>query len=268
MWESIGLIGRDRLLAREIFPRAQGKKAPFLLTGRRGVGKSAVLQWAYEHAKEPKAYVSASWTVKEMFIEICKGWQLSIERGGKRVSSEHATLAILERAINSASKGSIFIDDIHNATPALLRRLKLWRERFSVFMAGVPPFTREELKRNLWGLEEIGLIPLAEADRRKLAELVCQHVGSDKLPSEIAIASRGYPGRIVAMAIGTVEQTAPRVKGEEIDLAPLLLLGCAAIVAVRYISIGLGEIDLYILSGIGMGLLVFFRFYLWQGMRE
>ena len=77
MWQEVGLVGRDRLLEKEIHPRARGTKAPFLLTGSRGVGKSAVLQWAYENAKEPRAYVSASWTVKEIMIAICRGWGLA-----------------------------------------------------------------------------------------------------------------------------------------------------------------------------------------------
>ncbi len=206
--------------------------------------------------------------MKEMLIEICRAWQLHLERDGKVLRPERATLSVLETAINKAAPGFIFINDIHNATPSFLRRLKLWRERFGVFMAGAPPFKREELRRNLWGLHEIELKSLAKKDRNKLAELICRHVGSDKLPSEIAIASRGYPGRIVAMARGTIEQTSPRVLGEEIDLSPVLLLGLALLVAVRYIGIGLGEMDLYILGGIGMGFMVFFRFFLWKGMKE
>src|SRR5262245_29090558 len=142
MWREIGLVGRDKMLERAIYPRAVGSKAPFLVTGPRGVGKSAVLECADHHAKAPKAYASASWTVKEVLIAICKGWGLEIERNGKPVRPERATLALLESAINHAREGRIFHDDIHSATPALLRRLKLWRERFVVYASGTPPFTR------------------------------------------------------------------------------------------------------------------------------
>ncbi len=227
-----------------------------------------MLQWAYVHAKAPAAYVSASWTVKESLIAICHGWSLVIIQNGKEVKPERVTIAVLEEAINKAREGRIFVNDIHDASPAFLRRLKLWRERFAVSMAGVPPFKREELKRNLWGLHEIKVPPLADEARKQLAWRVCQHVGSDKLPSEIAMHSRGYPGRIVAMALGTIEVESPRVEGEELDLSPFLLLVLAGMVAVRYVGIGLGLIELYILGGISMGLMVFFRFWLWKGMRE
>jgi len=268
VWQEVGLVGRDKLLKDEIYPRAQGKKAPFLLSGSRGIGKSALLQWAYEHAKAPAAYISASFTVKECLIAICRDWGLVIVRDGKAVKPERVTMAVLEEAINKAHEGRIFADDIHNASPAFLRRLKLWRERFAVSMAGVPPFKREELKRNLWGLHEIEVSPLSPEARKELAWRVCQHVGSDKLPSEVAIHSRGYPGRIVAQALGVVEMISPRVEGEELDLSPFLLLVMAGMVAVRYVGIGLGEIDLYILGGLAMGLMVFFRFFLFKGMRE
>jgi len=267
MWEEIGLIGRDRLLEREVYPRVR-KKVPFLLVGQRGVGKSSVLEWAHENTEEPKALVSALWTPKEIMVEICRAWGLTITNGGKAMSPERASVAVLERAINSAEEGIIFVDDIHAASPAFLRRLKVWRERFTVSMAGTPPFRRDELKRILWGLHEIEIEPLKEPDRQRLAELVCQQAGSDQVPSEIAVASRGYPGRIVDMARGVIEQTAPRVRGEEIDLSPILLFGLAAVVAVRYVGIGLGEVDLYILGGIAMGLFAAARFFFWKGIKE
>ncbi len=44
MWQEVGLVGRDKVLKDEIYPRAEGKRAPFILTGPRGIGKSALLQ--------------------------------------------------------------------------------------------------------------------------------------------------------------------------------------------------------------------------------
>ena len=58
------------------------------------------------------------------------------------------------------------------------------------------------------------------------------------------------------------------MEGEELDLSPFLLLVMAGMVAVRYVGLGLGEIDLYILGGLAMGLMVFFRFWLFKGMKE
>ena len=69
MWRKTDLIGRDELLNLEIYPRARGKKAPFLITGPLGVGLSAIMQWAYENATGPKALVSGTWTVREILVD-------------------------------------------------------------------------------------------------------------------------------------------------------------------------------------------------------
>ena len=268
MWREVDLVGQDKLLKLEIYPRARGKKAPFLLTGPLGIGLSAIMEWAYEAATGPKALVSATWSVREILIEICLGWGLSLERDGKGLRPERATISVLERAIMQEEEGKIFLDDVQKATPALLRRLKVWRERFAVCIAGVPPFNKEELKRVLWGLKEIEVSPLSEDDRLKLAERVCIHIGSDKSPLEIALASRGFPARITSMAMGVIETTSPRVRGEEVDLSPVLFLLLAGAIVLRYIGIGLGDTSLYILGGTAMGLMIFFRFFLWRGMER
>ncbi len=101
-----------------------------------------------------------------------------------------------------------------------------------------------------------------------LARAVCIHIGSTKSPSEIAKASGGMPARIVAMSLGEIETVSERVRGEEIDLAPLLLLAMAGTVALRYIGSGLGEIDLYMLGGIGTAGFLFFRYFLMRGMSK
>ena len=267
MWREIGLLGRDKLLQREILPRATRKKAPFLLSGARGVGKSAILQWAHDHAPEPKAYLQASKPVKENLHEIIRAWGLSVEREGKAVSSDRATIAELERVVMAQTGGTLFVDDLDAATPAFLRRLKAWRERFTVHAAGVPPFSREELRRIIWGLKEVTVHPLPTNERDRLALAVCQHAASPSAPREIAQASRGYPARIWAMARGEIETTAPRVAGEEVDISPVLLLGLAGVVVTRFIGMSLDEADLYVLGGFGMAAAMVARFFLFRGMK-
>ena len=51
------------------------------------------------------------------------------------------------------------------------------------------------------------------------------------------------------------------MRGEEIDLAPLLLLAMAGTVGIRYIGSGLNQIDLYILGGVGTAAFLFFRYF-------
>jgi len=271
MWRELGqLVGRDRLLQSEIYGRARRKKAPFLITSARGAGKTAVLEWGFQQALDPKAWVSATLTPREMLVEICKGWQLTVLRGNSLIQPGRANVSELERAINMAGpEGSIFFDDLHAAQPKVIRRyIKPWRERFRFFATASPPLTNEDLKRVLFGFYRITLEPLGRDDRRHLADLVCRYVGSGAAPSEVAGASRGFPARIVAMACGEIEDTSPKVSGEELNLAPLGFLVLALVVAVRFLAISTGQIDLYVLAGLGMGLAIFARFFIYRGIRE
>lgn len=264
MWRTIGLIGRDRLLEREILPRAKGRKAGFLLQGAQGVGKTAVLEWAFDHAPGPKALISASHTIKENLTRIVSSWGLTVIVEGRPVKPYKATVIQLEQTVNQCSAGWIFVDDIQAATPTFLRRLKVWRERYVIYCAGTPPFGREALKRILWGLKAIDIRPLNKPDRERLARLACTRIGSAQGPRELAHASRGVPARLIAMARGEIEDRTPRAAGEELDLSPVLLLVLAGVMAVRYIGIGLGETDLYLLGGLGMGVAMFVRFWLYR----
>jgi hypothetical protein len=267
MFRELGMIGRDGILQKEIYSRCKGRKAPFLLSGIRGIGKTAILRWAYENGKEPKAFISATYSVKENLLKIAKKWNLEIKDGDKKISLARAKLSDLENAIFKQSEGFIYVDDIQRATPALLRRFKVWRERFSIFCAGVPPFNKEELKRNLWGFHTIDIKPIDKKHRLELAQKACQFYGSTHSPTEIAQNSRGYPGRIIAMAKGTIDVETQRVKGEELDFSPVLLLVIVGIMIFRFIGRGLDDTALYILGGVGMGLAVFIRFFLYRGMK-
>jgi hypothetical protein len=267
MFRELGMIGRDAILQKEIYGRCKGRKAPFFLSGIRGVGKTAILRWAYENGKEPKAFISATYGVKENLLKIAKKWNLEIKDGDKKISLARAKLSDLENAILKQNAGNIYIDDIQRATPALLRRFKVWRERFSVFCAGVPPFNKEELKRNLWGFRRIEIKPLEQKYRLEFAQKACQFYGSIHLPTEIAHNSRGYPGRIIAMAKGEIDIETQRVKGEELDLSPVLLLLIVAVVALRFIGRGIDDTALYILGGLGVSFAIFLRFFLYKGMQ-
>ena len=267
MFRKIGIIGRDNILEKEILPRCTGKKSPFLLEGHRGVGKTALLLWAYQYGKEPKAYISAASTMKEVLQDIVRGWGLVIMDGEKTVPLYKAKNADLEHAVMSQAKGSIYIDDIHKASPTFLRRFKVWRERFKTFCAGVPPFRKEDLKREVWGYHDINVPPIDKKYRESLAKEACVFYGSTEKPSEIAHCSRGYPARIIAMAQGTAEVKAPRVKGEEIDLSPVLLLLVVGIAALRYIGRGMDDTALYLIGGMGVAVMIFLRFFLSRGMR-
>ncbi len=262
-----GMIGRDKFLSKEVYPRCKSKEIPFVLEGARGIGKSAILLWAYQYGKEPKAFISAADRVKESLLNIVDQWGLQVWDGEKKIPLQRAKIAELENTILKQPGGSIYIDDIQRATPSFLKRFKVWRERFKTYCAGVPPFKKEELKRNLWGLTRLHVEPIEKKYRFEFAKKACEKYGSFESPSEIAHNSRGYHGRIISMANGNIEVEPQRVQGEELDLSPALFLIVAGILALRFIGRGMDDTALYILGGLGMALVIVLRFFLYRGIK-
>ena len=264
------LIGRDNLLENEIYPRTK-KNRQFFLAGRRGIGKSALLEGSYSHNPvEKKAFVSASWTVREMAIGIVKAWGLELkeEDEGKTINPDRAQLTLLENAIAKENSGTIYIDDINKATPTKIRRIRLWKERFTVYFAGTPP-CREEIRPLLWGLKEIEVPPIPKKDRAQLVAKMCADSGATVSIEDVVQASRGIPGRMYAMVLGNeVEETSDRVEGEEHDISWTLLVLVAVIVSVRYIGMGLGRFDLYVLGGLFMALGLIVRYFLFRFQKK
>jgi hypothetical protein len=212
--------------------------------------------------------VSAQLPPKELLVSIVEQWSIEIELEGKKVNPQKLTSNMLDKAIAKEQDGTIFIDDIQKASPTLIRRLRLWKERFTLYVAGTPPY-REELKQVLWGLKEYEIGPIPKDKRVELAQKMCEHYEAALSFHDVARTSRGIPGRMAAMAIAEeVEETSHRVEGEELDLGPVLLLGIVAIVAVRYIGMGLNQTDLYILGGLGMGVAMILKFFLFKGMKK
>ena len=257
--QSEKLIGRDKILEREIAPRTY-KDAPFVLVGQRGIGKSRILRWAYDEYKKDKIYLNSSNTYGYILKEIAKAQGL--EDVKKKVNSE------LEIEIIKGKKITLFLDNIERATPKLISLLININETWNIYMAGVEPF-REELKRILWGKKKITITAIEKNDRVRMADEIINATGTMANRNTLAIESRGIPARAWALARGEVTRDdTERVEGEEINIAPVLLIAVVAVIVLRYIGIGMGEKDLYVLGGIGMGAALFVRFFIFQAMKK
>lgn len=252
------LIGRDRLLKREIYPRLK-KNVPFILTGQRGIGKSSLLRWAYEAHPGPKLAL----TCREAYGSLVK--RIAQEQGLK---TDKMKLTAIETEVLKGAPVALFLDDIERMTPKASGFFTQLNETWPIWMTGVEPF-REELKRLTWGKQKVHVEPLAKEDRSKLADLCAQLTGSRVSRAAIATGSRGIPARAWSIARGEpVRDDAERVAGEEINIAPVLLLVIVGIMLTRYIGMGLGERDLYILGGLGMAFGVFVRYFIFKGTSQ
>jgi hypothetical protein len=254
------IIGRDKLLKKEIYPRVKNQK-PFILVGQRGIGKSVLLTWAYEHYLGEKLHVSCrQMSYNATLREIAK--TQGIEDWKKKKALE------LEIDIVRGLKIALFLDDLERATPKTLGFLTALNETWQIYISGVEPF-REEAKRLLWGKNRIKVESVAEKDRRRLADVCIAETGSLVSAMQIVSESRGIPARAWAIARGeSIREDAERVEGEEINIAPVLLIFVVGIVVLRYVGLGTNQIDLYVLGGIGMGAALFLRFFIFKASKK
>ena len=268
MWRQTKLLGRDYLLSKQIRPRLKEGRG-FVLTGRHGSGKTAILEWIVQNTPGKIVLVSAANTVKEIFSDICLTWKLEVHDDKGKIRGRTSWLVSwMERAVLKQTDGLLLIDDIHQAPPALLRRLKLLRDRVTIIAAGVPPFKREELRRILWGLPEIQIKPLPTAEMNRIAVAAAPILQSRTPVADAVHAARGMPGQLIAALRGEITPESAKVQGEELDLSPLLLVVLAGVIMLRYLAHGLESTSLYLLGGIGMGLGIVFRFYVFRGMEN
>lgn len=244
------LVGRDRIIKGHIYPRIR-KKLGFVLAGQRGIGKTEILKWAYfNYEDEKKLYVSCNETYGETIKRVAEIQGLDTQK---------KTIALLEKEIMQGEEVTLFIDDIEKMKPKQAVFFTAWNGWNKCYLAGVEPF-REEAKKILWGKQKIKVYPIDASHRMELAEHIIKKIGSLVPKEVIANESKGIPGRAWAIAKGEhIRDDDERVKGEEVNIAEILLILVAIVMVLRYIGMGTGQKDLYIIGGIGMAVAYLLR---------
>jgi len=250
-WEKIGLMGRDNLLKSKIIPRVGSKTRRFVLKGEAGVGKTALLQWAFNHQEGKKAFVSAAVQYGTFIKQIAEQWKLST--GAK--ASEH------EEAVLKEQGHAIYVDDLTRATPKMLDILRVLSDRHKVsgaMRSGVK--VKEDLKQFLWGCETIKVPKLSKKDALRLSEQMCLELGSRISHFKVAHHCAGLPGRIYSAAsTGEISQNQVRTLSEEIDISPVFIIMIACMVIFRYFGRALDATDLTMLGGAALVLFIILR---------
>jgi len=238
------MIGRDGVLERQILPRLRSDK-PFILIGQKGIGKTELLKWSYVNYKNgDKLYISCDETRGEIIKKVAKKLGIIIHK--KKVAE------LEKEVLQSHQKLTLFVDEIEKIKPKQSSFLTAWGNWNKVFLSGVST-RKEHAKKLFWGKQKIRIKPINRKYRLELGRHVAKKLGCLVDPATIAQQSQGVPGRAWALGKGEVIRDADeRVEGEEINIAPVMLVFVVGIMITRYVAMGIGERDLYVLAGIGM----------------
>ena len=195
-------------------------------------------------------------------------------------TNEEKARSLLEalRAWRERSGTRVFlvVDDASGVTAAQVPWLSALAEEAVVLAGAYPETLRKPALRRLWArFERVDLPPLSPAESRELVEALVRRYGVVAEDPEV------YKARVLALAAGVpgeIERLVRFVSAEDIvrnrevgtgyaeglahreergvALAPILLVLGGAAIAARYLGLARGEMDLYVMGGIGVAAFV------------
>ena len=255
IWQDIGLIGRDRLLQKEVVPAVLHPTRRFVLIGEAGVGKTALLECAAQNSRRKTATINANVQALVMYKQIAEAWAIEVESEGKKPKAAEYETAILQ------SKGcALFVDDLHKAAPSKITFFKALSDRHKICGAMRPGSKKDDLKQFLWGVKQIKVGRLKNADAERLSKKLILQEGSKLNVMQVSRVSGGIPGRIAAMVnSGQIQRHDARLRSEEIDIGPWIigLFGFMAIFRVMG-----RQMDATDLTLLGAGIMLIVRLFI------
>ena len=237
----VELIGVDKIL-HKLHGKLR-KDLSFFLIGQAGIGKSEILKWAYHHyTNGEKLYISCNTAYGEILKSIARKQKITI--------SKKKLIDLEKEIMKSSIPVALFIDDLEAVKPKQAIFFNAWERWNKIFFAGRKKNYNDNILKMLWNKEKIYIKGLTRENQIKLAEHIIEKLACIKSIDEII---DGVPARAWAKGKGEyVRNNDNLVEGEEINLAPALAIVVAVIMAMRYIAVGTGQRDLYILAGLGM----------------
>lgn len=255
----ITLVGRRTLLESKIKPRVNNRSLRFILTGTRDVGKTALLEAAFDLCtSSKKSLINAGRPLKTILEQIAREWGVVVADKTKPTVEE------LKGALFGCSGNILFIDDIHKSSAvSKIDFFKVLADRNKLCGAILVGAGKENLKPLLSKMgKEIRISALGRKDSKKLSERVCINLGSSLSHIDVSNACSGLPGRIVSMAnTNEIQRNEIRSRDEEIDISPLFVLLLCCLVVFRYIGRAQDATDYYLIGGLSLVLILFARYF-------
>lgn len=286
------LVGRSVELAK-LQENIKNKKHT-CITGDIGTGKTHFLKFASKDIRK-RIYVEFIHPLKTAVLEIAfqlhKAGRLSLEgvhaeylewKDLKRKVTRLPIAELLTCILNGLNSQNyiLILDHLEGLTPSMAFTITCLMDKCLVLGATNDLKKAGHLSKIWWRFEHIRLENMGKDEARTLLWLYAdkQKVDDEAMfENRVLSHSSGNPLAIVEMARRTsFEKFDDLQKIRELrhdagvryfDLSPCLLIIGAVIVAARFISLGLNDIDGYILAGSTGAFFIFLRFFIFRAMR-
>lgn len=205
-----------------------------------------------------------------------KAWSRAYPTNEEKARSLHR--ALLDWRERRGTQVALVVDDASGVGPSTGPWLAAFAETATVLAGAYPETLRKAGARRFWSrFERVDLPPLSPAESRELVERLVRRYGvaaedPEVYKARVLALSGGVPGEIERLVrfvsaedlvknrdVGTgyAEGLAHREE-RGVALAPLLLVFGGLAIATRYLGLARGEMDLYVMGGVGVAAFVVF----------
>ena len=292
-------VGREPV-ARTLLVNSEARRSS-LLVGEAGMGKSALLAFIEPALQDlgRAVFISRVQPFGTFLREAFEGlWSFGLtpkrssdlaadlKAWGKRCPSNDQKAAELLEIVRSRDDVILVIDDASGVTPTSRPWLERLTEACTVIAAVSPEYLRKSGTKRFWKrFEEVKLEPLSKQEASELLDQLMQRyrVNVDEpevyrrrvlalaqgVPFELERLVKYHSAETLVKAKDVLSHGQGFVERDEkgVSLAPLLLVVGAMAIAGRYIARAQGDLDLYVLAGIGIAVMVVFGPFIRRTLR-
>ncbi len=259
-YDNIGLIGRTDIL-NEMCERILDPTKCFILRGSTGIGKSALIEWAYEnHHKigaatnppvqmEDCAFINARQSLSNIYKKIIEGWNLEMPREKNN--------DMLAGIIQGVEGKTLYVDDLQEASKQKLYNLRIigqYNKINGVIVTGGKKLS-DELIQLMIGRKPIDVPKLKKEDALRLAGNIALHYKQKIDLYEIINKARGKPLNIINLiTTGEIPKGTDDLylDSEILDISPVIIVVLVALIIARMMGRAMQATDLAIIGSAAM----------------